>query len=309
MIYLRKLLDMFFLSMVPSLISFLLMSQFMNYITWLLSCIISVLIFFIGNALLIRRFVLDIKSPATYYIVWLITFVVYTAGGAVCLWQDWMYPFTWIYFHTRIIQISTIPTTEVETWISYAISMAAFLALILIGRPIFYMLSQKENARREADEREEYHYHHHHSSNSSHHHHSSAGSEHYHRSSNSGYRSSSDGEYYHHNSNSGYRSGSSNERRHHRSSDEKVYSVRYLKKMEKLEGMESSSRRRKHIRIKRASGRKTTLRIKDFILSIGSYAFYQSLAEKVAMGNAPGPIIKSYLRRKLNLGIMPEKRK
>lgn len=309
MIYLRKLLDMFFLSMVPSLISFLLMSQFMGYITWLLSCIISVLIFYIGNALLIRRFVRDIKSASTYYTVWLITFAVYAAGGALCLWQDWMYPFTWIYFHTRIIQITTMPVNEIETWISFAISMAAFLALILIGRPVFYKLYQKEIARKEADEREsrriareEYHRHKREQESAAAQTHSG---EHHHHSSSGEYRSSSSGEHHHHHSSSEHRS-----HRHHRSSyGEEVYSMRRHRKMERMGNLESSSSRRQQIGMQKATGKKTTRRISDFILNIGSYEFYQSLADKVALGNDPWPIIKTYLKRRLNLGIRAGKRK
>lgn len=369
MIYLRKLLDMFFLSMIPSLISFLLMSQFMGYITWLLTCIISVLIFFIGNALLIRRFVRDIKSTSKYYVVWLITFFVYAGGGALCLWQRWMYPYTWIYFHTRIVEISVMPVFSMNEWISFGASMAAFLLLILIARPIFARSYQKELAKKEEDERESrrlareayhrrhggsssryddedeefgtgmefaadveaahrnssesghshHHHHHHHSSgegeSGEHHHHHHSGSR---SSSESGSRSSSESGHRHHRSGSGSGEHHHHHHHHHRRSSEdeyfsgdsenRAYSMRQHRKMEKRSDFRAANRRQK-IGAQKNAGKKTTNIVKDFFLNLGSYAFYQSLDEKVALGNDAWPIIKSYLNRKLNLGIRAQKKR
>lgn len=288
MIYLRKLLDMFFLSMVPSLISFLLMSQFMGYTTWLITCIISVLIFFVGNALLIRRFVRDIKSVSTYYTVWLITFAVYTAGGALCLWKAWSYPFTWIYFHARIIQTAAMPVTDIPMWISFAVSMAAFLALILIGRPVFYRLYQRELVIREADERES----------------RRLAREEYHR------RKDAEADVLGADGDEEVRRHYSSRSQHHRrrsSSGNEVYSMRRYRKMKRMGDVDSAPRG-KQIGRQRVSGRKTTRKISEAILSIGSYEFYQSLADKVALGNDPWPIIKTYIKRKLNLSIRTGKR-
>lgn len=144
MIYLRNLIIILLISAVPSIISYLIMSQFTQYIIWLFTCIISTLIFFIGSNYYIYRFFNNTKNIFTYYKIWLVIFVIYIAGGILCLSQNWMYPFTWIYFHTRIIQIITMPINEVTTWSSFIISMIAFFILI-ISQPIVYNLTQKNN--------------------------------------------------------------------------------------------------------------------------------------------------------------------
>ena len=78
--------------------------------------------------------------------------------------------------------------------------------------------------------------------------------------------------------------------------------MRQHRKMEKRSDFRAANRRQK-IGAQKNTGKKTTNRVKDFFLNLGSYAFYQSLNEKVALGNDAWPIIKSYLKRKLNLGI------
>lgn len=309
MIYFRKLLDMFMLSMVPSIISFLLMSQFMGYMTWFITCIISTLIFFIGNALLIRRFVRDVKSKSYYYLVWLVTFAVYTAGGALCLINDWMYPFTWMFFHTRVFTIVTMPfilvngaATGIPLWISFSISMALFLTMIFVCRPIFYKRYVKEVEKTEREEREarrrarEEHKRHEaekalrtaaqeqsseSSHHSSHHHHSSDGSHHHHSSA------------YH---------------RYYTDDDNAVYTIRQHRRMEKLGGMEPV-RRNKQIGAQKAAGKKTTMNIASFFLNLGSYEFYQTLRDKIEQGNDPMPIIRTYIKRRLNLGLRAGKRR
>lgn len=153
MIYLRKFLDMFFLSMVPSIVSFVCMWKFMGYGTWVTSCIISTFIFYFGTVLLLRRFVRDIKSKTTYYTVHLITFAVYAAIGALLLIFDQMYPFTWIYFHTRIFSILTQAfDNSIPVWISYTLTMLIYLMLIIVLYPTFKKNYDEEAKKLQADD-------------------------------------------------------------------------------------------------------------------------------------------------------------
>lgn len=158
MIYFRKFLDMFFLSMVPSIISFTCMWRLMGYGTWVTTCIISTIIFYFGTVLLLRRFVRDIKSRRKYYTVHLITFTVYAAGGALLLIFDQMYPFTWIYFHTRIFSILTQALdNSIPVWISYTLTMLIYLMLIIVLYPIFKRNYDEEAKKLKADEKMEEH--------------------------------------------------------------------------------------------------------------------------------------------------------
>lgn len=287
MIYLRKLLDMFVLSMVPSLISFLLMSRFLNYTTWFVCGIVSTIIFFVGNGLLIRRFVRDIKSTSTYYVVWIITYIVYVAGGILCLAQGWMYPFTWIYFHTRIVAIIALPIKVIPVWISFAISSLVFLAMIFIERPIVAMLYEKEIAENEEKEIE---------------------TRRLARETQKMYEEERLQAEQRRRSNKSTTDSDLEELEQHRhryismEEDDTRYSIRQLRKMEKFGDVEIV-RRQKQIGVQKAMGKKMLNNISGFILNLGSYAFYQFLTEKVEQGNNPGPIIMSYIRRKLNLGI------
>lgn len=298
MIYLRKLLDMFFLSMLPSLASFLLMSYHMSYTVWYTTCIFSTVVFFAGNLLLMRRFVRDIKDPKKYYAVWLTTFVVYTALGAAFLLANYMYPFTWIFFHSRITEILTMGTgTPIKTWLSFACSMAAFLAMILIAKPVFSSLYQKEKDKKAHDERKAYHLA---------------------RNENDRYdkqRTHSSSTYNSelHSSQSESSSSSHHKRerikyRVYEDDDNTAYSARQLRKLEKLENNPKKARK-KQIGSQKAAGQKSKKRIKDFFLNLGSYSFYQSLAEKVSNGADPKPIIKSYIKRKMHLGTKAPRRK
>lgn len=158
MIYFRKFLDMFFLSMVPSIISFTCMWRLMGYGTWVTTCIISTIIFYFGTVLLLRRFVRDIKSRRKYYTVHLITFAVYAASGALLLIFDQMYPFTWIYFHTRIFSILTQALdNSIPVWISYTLTMLIYLMLIIVLYPIFKRNYDEEAKKLKADEKMEEH--------------------------------------------------------------------------------------------------------------------------------------------------------
>lgn len=288
MIYLRKLLDMFVLSMLPSLISFLLMSRFLNYTTWFVCGIVSTIIFFVGNGLLIRRFVRDIKSTSTYYIVWIVTYIVYVAGGILCLAQGWMYPFTWIYFHTRIVAIIALPIKVIPVWISFAISSLVFLAMIFIERPIAAMLYEKEVAENQKKEIEAI------------------------RLARETRKMYEEERLQAEQRRKSNKSTTVEEIEQHRrrvsmENDER-YSIRQLRKMEKFNNAQAV-RKQKQIGAQKAMGKKMLNNISDFILNLGSYSFYQFLAEKVEQGNNPGPIIISYIRRRLNLGIRaPRKR-
>ena len=128
----------------------------MGYGTWVTTCIISTIIFYFGTVLLLRRFVRDIKSRRKYYTVHLITFAVYALGGALLLIFDQMYPFTWIYFHTRIFSILTQAfDNSISVWISYTLTMLIYLMLIIVLYPVFKRNYDKEAEKLNVDKRTE----------------------------------------------------------------------------------------------------------------------------------------------------------
>lgn len=261
MIYLRKLLDMFFLSMVPSLVSFFLMWKFMGYATWLTTCIISTIIFYFGTVLLLRRFIHDIKSERKYYMVHLTTFAIYTALGAILLITDQMYPFTWMFFHTRIFSILTQAVdNQIPVWISYTLTVLIYLLLIIVLHPIFKKSHENEINRLNALNAEQ----------------ASAELE----------NDSSD---------------STNADRGHRrslSDDNTLYSHKeYMKLMN--EG--NLRIRKRRFSVNKKASVQITENIKAFFEGLGSYSFYQFIYDKKAEGIDTTPIIKNYLNRKLNL--------
>lgn len=267
MIYLRKFLDMFFLSIIPSLISFLIMNYRMSYSVWFTCCIISTLIFFIGNAFLIRRFARDIRSKSKYYFVWLITFAVYAGLGGFLYIFKYMYPFTWIYFHTRIFEIVTMSLeTPIRTWVSFVISISLYLILILVSYPLFRSAYAKKKERNKIN-----------ASNLNNVNHAASSTK-----------------------------SQSPKTRHY--SDTTMYSERQLKKMDRMKNMRPKTSK-KRIHKNKSASEKLYKRIWKFLFEIGSYEFYQTLEDKVNAGNLPGPIIKSYLKRKLHLGTYSKKYK
>lgn len=279
MIYFRKFVDMFILSVIPSLVSFLAMWRFMGYNVWLIGCIASTLIFFVGNVLLIRRFVRDIKSKARYYRVWLLTFAVYTFLGALCLIQDWMYPFTWLFFHSRLLSILTIPSgNEIPVWVSFMISMIVYLVIILTAYPNFYKSFQKEI---------EHHKH----------------------------IQEQDKEYRHEIREKAEKRG---DRRTHivdidddaktllqtqknKPEDNTLYSRRQYNRMRKRGQLEVRTGGRIG-RSKKDEGRIINM-IMSAVYNIGSYGFYQAVYDKQEMGIDTKPLVRNYIRRKLHLGI------
>lgn len=280
MIYLRKMLDLLILSMIPSVISFLCMYHYMRYIVWLICCLVSVLIFFVGNALLIRRFVRDIKSVSTYYSAWLISFAIYVGGGILCIANDWDYPFVWIYFHTKFLQILSTPMPhELPKWISFAVAMAAYLLLILIGRPVFAFLYKKETARKEAEERESIR------------------------------RAKEELQRYEQGKTRTFAAVSAQEpvaepvvSRPRKSKREERYSMRQYMKME-AKANRGAQPKKKKIVIQKTSSKKTVHAVSEFLLNLGSYGFYQMLSDRASQGEPKGPIIKNYLKRRFDLGI------
>ena len=282
MIYLRKMMDLIVLSMIPSVISFLCMYHYMSYIVWLICCLLSVLIFFIGNALLIRRFVRDIKSVSTYYAVWLTSFSIYVGGGVLCILNDWDYPFVWIYFHTKFLQILSTPMPhELPKWISFAVAMAAYLLLILIGQPLFLHLYKKETARQEAEERE-------------------------------AIRQAKEELYRYEQEKARMFAAAVPQqqpaaepvasRRRHKPEREERYSMRQYMKME-AKANRSARPKKKKLALQKTSSRKTVHVISEFFLNLGSYSFYQMLSDRASQGEPRGPIIKNYLKRRFDLGI------
>lgn len=287
MIYLRKFMDMIVLSVIPSLVSFLLMSGYLNYVTWYVGSIISTIVFFVGNGLLIRRFVRDIKKTSTYYMVWLITFAVYVAGGILCLVQDWMYPFTWIYFHTRMISIVTMTTTQVPVWVSFTISSLAFLALIFIERPIAMKCYEKEVKENKDKEMETLRLA---------------------RETQKIYRAERmKAEQRRKMGDAAENAEHTPRQRANESNKEELFSMRQIRKMEKINNAKPA-RRHRQIGMQKATGRKTLKNLSTYVLNLGSYSFYQFLSDKVEQGNNPKPIIMSYIRRRLNLGIKAPKK-
>lgn len=278
MIYFRKFIDMFFLSVVPSIISFLIMWRFMGYNVWLIGCIISVLIFFVGNSLLMRRFVRDIKGKARYYKVWLITYAVYTGIGALFLIKDWMYPFTWMFFHTRILSVLTIPTgKEIPVWISFAISMIVFIVMVIMGYPTFYNSFHREIERHKIMKQQEKEFH----------------------------------------NEMRERAEKRSDRRTHfvdidddvpaqeqhkkKPEDETLYSRRQYNKMRKRGQLELRTGGRIG-RNRKDEGRIIHM-ILSFFYNIGSYSFYQAIYDKQEQGIDTRPLVRNYIRRKLHLGM------
>ncbi len=279
MIYFRKFVDMFILSVIPSIASFLVMWRFMGYNVWLIGCIISVLIFFVGNILLMRRFTRDIKSKARYYRVWLLSFVVYAGLGMLFLIQDWMYPFTWMFFHTRILSILTIPTgNEIPVWVSFVISMIVYLIMILTAYPHFYNSFHREMEQHKIQRQQEKEY-------------------------QNEMREMAE---------------KRNDRRTHfvdidddvpmpaqtekkKSEDENLYSRRQYNRMRKHGQLEMRTGGR--IRRSRKDEGRVISMIMSFVYNIGSYAFYQAVYDKQEMGIDTRPLVRNYIRRKLHLGM------
>ena len=281
MIYLRRMMDLIVLSMIPSVISFLCMYHYMRYIVWLICCLLSVLIFFIGNALLIRRFVRDIKSVSTYYAVWLTSFAIYVGGGVLCIINNWDYPFVWIYFHTKFLQILSTPLPhELPKWIAFAVAMAAYLLLILIGRPVFAFRYRKETLRKEVEEQESI----------------LRAKEERHRYEQERARMSAAVPY----QEPAAEPAVSPHR--HKPEREERYSMRQYMKMEAKANRDVHHRKKKIV-LRKSSNKKTVHAVSEFFLNLGSYSFYQILSDRASQGDPKWPIIKNYLKRRFDLGI------
>ena len=299
-LYLRRFCELILLTVLPSIIASAIvqMDRFQGLLFYPVLVIVSVVctvIFFGGNGLMMRRMVRDIKSKKTFYAVQTFAFLIYTISITLICVFKWTDMRTALFFHARIFEVICDPivvdpddlTKNLLTPTdSIIISTTLYGLMTYLSYPFFKRRYEKEKIeiqkQREEDEqilKQE--------------------KEEYAQSVNNDYINDlfeddededdnvSEGEY----------------------EPDRLYTVKELRKMEKMErasapvrrGQRINWSRKKTISANSANDIKRREQVKNYILNFGSYSFYQMIINKQQKGEYIGSDISQNLKQRFSI--------
>lgn len=272
MIYIRRFIDLMLISVIPSLIAELLLSQFPSSLTvYIIGTVFAVTCFYFADLLLLRRFIYDIKRRDLYFKVQIAAWAL-NSGLAFLLWYvRFGNALSCMYLPLRALEVLSInPVNQkpvIRTIVSMESMMAVNLILIFVMYPVFYksklafneairMDNQDEEISnediikysiRDLDEEEEPNHRHH-----SHH--------------------------------------------RHKVDDDTLISAKENQRLNQWEDIDENAIMRKS---KKHLAERTRSNFWGFVLNLWPYTFYQMYMNKLEEGYDRIPLLKQLLRRKL----------
>ena len=316
LLFLRRLVEIFIFSVIPGFLASMLIQidsiqGRLFYPVLLVISLVCAFIFFGGNALMMRRMVRDIQSKEKYQFVQWTVFSIYTIFLiCVCVfgWKDARASFL---FHSRVFEVMVDPividaTDRSKNLLtptqSMIISTVLYGLLTAFSYKWFYNSYQNELKKKKLMEEAEYQA-------------AKEARRKYKEEQERKERALRDGTTKREKEIEKELRRQSEELRrqrhqHIREEENKLYTVKELKKMEKMGEFErstSSKRRPKKARSKANSGEKLKSNLKEKILEAGSYDFYRSFIEKQENGGNAWAFAKNYWKRRFTLGISLKK--
>lgn len=313
LLFLRRLVEIFIFSVIPGFLASMLIQiesiqGLLFYPVLLVISLVCAFIFFGGNALMMRRMVRDIESKEKYQFVQWTVFAIYTIFLiCVCVfgWKDARASFL---FHSRVFEVIVDPividaTDRSKNLLtptqSMIISTVLYGLLTAFSYNWFYKAYQKELKEKKLMEEAEYQA-------------AKEARRKYKEEQDKRERALRDG--------TAKREEEEMERELRRQAEElreqqrqrikeeanKRYSIRELKRMERMGDIErnaSSENRPKRKRSKANSGEKLKANLIERILEAGSYDFYRRFIEKQESGYDAWAFARNYWKRRFTLGI------
>ncbi len=282
LLYLRRFCELILLTVLPSIIASAIVQMdrvqgLLFYPVLVIVSVICTIIFFGGNGLMMRRMVRDIESARIFYEVQTFAFLLYTiAITLICVFR-WTDMRTALFFHARVFEVICDPivvdpddlTINLLTPTdSIIISTTLYGLMTYLSYPFFKKRYEKEKIEIQKQKEEDAQI---------------LEQEEYAQAINNDYI------------NNFFEDDEEDEAFNEESEEDeadRLYTVKELKRMEKMErasapvrrGQRINWSRKKTISANSANDIKKRDQVKDYILNFGSYSFYQRIITKEQQG-------------------------